>query len=146
MNHKINFKSSFKEPILLSGKVFGLKLLSAYETIILEKNCKAMLEISNVFKKNKKLIKKAGLISMCLYTASGERLLPNAISVLKNLTCHEINYVFKQYSKIKKQSLDYNTKRQEIFENVKEHEYQQSLQNLESSEWFISIDLLIILC
>ena len=93
-----------------------------------------MLEISNVFKKNKKLIKKAGLISMCLYTASGERLFPNAISVLKNLTCHEINYVFKQYSKIKKQSLDYNTKRQEIFENVKEHEYQQSLQNLESSE------------
>lgn len=134
MNHKINFKSSFKEPILLSGRIFGLKLLSAYETIILERNCKAMLEISNVFKKNKKLVKKAGLISMCLYTASGERLFSNAVSVLKNLTCHEINYVFKQYSKIEQQSLAYHAKNQSIFENVKKHEYQQSLQNLASSE------------
>lgn len=134
MNHKINFRSSFKEPILLSGKVFGLKLLSAYETIIFEKNYKAMLEISNVFKKNKKLVKKAGLISMCLCTASGERLFPDAVSVLKNLTCQEINYVFKQYSQIKKQSLAYHAKNQSIFENVKKHEYQQSLQNLVSSE------------
>lgn len=134
MNHKINFRSSFKEPILLSGKVFGLKLLSAYETIIFEKNYKAMLEISNVFKKNKKLVKKAGLISMCLCTASGERLFPDAVSVLKNLTCQEINYVFKQYSKIKKQSLAYHAKNQSIFENAKKHEYQQSLQNLVSSE------------
>ena len=85
MNHKINFRSNFKEPILLSGKILGLKLLSAYETIILEINCKAMIEISNVFKKNKKLVKKAGLVSMCLCTASGERLFPNAVSVLKNL-------------------------------------------------------------
>ena len=134
MNQKINFRSSFKEPILLSGKVFGLKLLSAYETIIFEKNYKAMLEISNVFKKNKKLVKKAGLISMCLCTASGERLFSNAVSVLKNLTCQEINYIFKQYSKIKKQSLAYHTKNQSIFENVKKHEYQQSLQNLVSGE------------
>lgn len=146
MNHKINFRSSFKEPILLSGKVFGLKLLSAYETIIFEKNYKSMLEISNVFKKNKKLVKKAGLISMCLCTASGERLFPDAVSVLKNLTCQEINYVFKQYSKIKKQSLAYHAKNQSIFENVKKHEYQQSLQNLVSGEWFISIDLLITIC
>lgn len=134
MNHKINFRSSFKEPILLSGKILGLKLLSAYETIIFEKNYKAMLEISNVFKKNKKLIRKAGLISMCLYTASGERLFPNAVSVLENLTCHEINYVFKKYGKIKKQSITYHTKNQAIFENVKKHEYQQSLQNLASGE------------
>lgn len=134
MNHKINFRSNFKEPILLSGKILGLKLLSAYETIILERNCKAMLEISNVFKKNKKLVKKAGLVSMCLCTASGERLFPNAVSVLKNLTCQEINYVFKQYSKIKQQSLAYHAKNQAIFENVKKHEYQQSLQNLVSGE------------
>lgn len=134
MNHKINFKSSFKEPILLSGRIFGLKLLSAYEIIILERNYKTMLEISNVFRRNKKLVKKAGLISMCLYTASGERLFPNAVSVLKNLTCHEINYVFKQYSKIEQQSLAYHAKNQSIFENVKKHEYQQSLQNLASSE------------
>lgn len=134
MNHKINFKSSFKEPILLSGRIFGLKLLSAYEIIILERNYKAMLEISNVFRRNKKLVKKAGLISMCLYTASGERLFSNAVSVLKNLTCHEINYVFKQYSKIEQQSLAYHAKNQSIFENVKKHEYQQSLQNLASSE------------
>mgnify|MGYP004683155673 CR=1 FL=1 len=134
MNHKINFKSSFKEPILLSGRIFGLKLLSAYEIIILERNYKTMLEISNVFRRNKKLVKKAGLISMCLYTASGERLFSNAVSVLKNLTCHEINYVFKQYSKIKQQSLAYHAKNQAIFENVKKHEYQQSLQNLVSHE------------
>lgn len=134
MNHKINFKSSFKEPILLSGRIFGLKLLSAYEIIILERNYKAMLEISNLFKKNKTLLRKAGLISMCLYTASGERLFSNAVSVLKNLTCHEINYVFKQYSKIEQQSLAYHAKNQSIFENVKKHEYQQSLQNLASSE------------
>ena len=99
MNHKINFKSSFKEPILLSGRIFGLKLLSAYEIIILERNYKTMLEISNLFKKNKTLLRKAGLISMCLYTASGERLFSNAVSVLKNLTCHEINYVFKQQNR-----------------------------------------------
>lgn len=129
MNHKINFKSNFKEPILLSGKILGLKLLSAYETIILEKNHNALLEISNIFRKNKKLIKKAGLISMCLCTASGEKLFPSALSVLKNLTCHEINYVFKQYNKIKQQSQAYHAKRQIIFENVKKHEYQQSLQN-----------------
>lgn len=134
MNHKINFKSSFKEPILLSGRIFGLKLLSAYEVIILERNYKTMLEISNVFRRNKKLVKKAGLISMCLYTASGERLFSNAVSVLKNLTCHEINYVFKQYSKIEQQSLAYHAKNQSIFENVKKHEYQQSSQNLASSE------------
>ena len=134
MNHKIKFRSSFKEPILLSGKILGLKLLSAYEIIIFEKNYKAMLEISNVFKKNKKLIRKAGLISMCLCTASGERLFPNTVSVLKNLTCQEINYVFKQYGKIKKQSLAYHAKNQAIFENVKKHEYQQSLQNLVSGE------------
>ena len=130
MNQKINFKSSFKEPILLSGKILGLKLLSAYEIIILERNYKAMLEISNLFRKNKKLLRKAGLISMCLCTASGERLFPNAVSVLKNLTCNEINYVFKQYGKIKKQSIAYHAKNQAIFENVKKHEYQQSLQNL----------------
>lgn len=134
MNHKMNFKSNFKEPILLSGKILGLKLLSAYEIIILERNYKAMLEISNLFKKNKTLLRKAGLISMCLCTASGESLFPNAVSVLKNLTCNEINYVFKQYNKIKTQSLAYHAKNQAIFENVKKHEYQQSLQNLASGE------------
>ena len=71
---------------------------------------------------------------MCLCTASGERLFPNAVSVLKNLTCNEINYVFKQYNKIKTQSLAYHAKNQTIFENVKKHEYQQSLQNLASGE------------
>lgn len=134
--HKIksefHFRTHFKEPIILSGKIFGIKLLSVYDFILMMKNYNNLLR--KILLKNfsiklcRNIAEKACLVSMCLYTYENKRVFNTALDVLKNLTSLELNLVYRKYIKLEKQTRNYENKNQNIFENVKKHSYQQILQ------------------
>lgn len=134
--HKIksefHFKTHSKEPIILSGKIFGIKLLSIYDFILMMKKYDNILR--KILRKNlsiklcKSIAEKASLVSMCLYTYKDKRVFDTPLDVLKNLTSLELNLVYREYVKLEKQTRNYENKSQNIFENVKKHSYQQILQ------------------
>lgn len=134
--HKIksefHFKTHSKEPIILSGKIFGIKLLSTYDFILMMKNynnlLRKMLRKNISIKLCKNIAEKACLVSMCLYTYKDKRVFNTALDVLKNLTSSELSFIYREYLRIEKQTRDYENKTQNIFENVKKHSYQQILQ------------------
>lgn len=126
---KLDFRTSFKEPITLSGKVLGIKLLSTYDFIILRRRYNRLLK--NTFhgchnKLYRSIAEKASLVSMCLYTGKDKRVFDNTISVLKSLTPYELGFIYKQYVKLENQTRVYENKIQKAFEDVKKHKYQQN--------------------
>jgi len=130
---KICFNSKFSEPIMISGKVFSLRLLSSYDFIIFIRRYHRLLKYLFLQKNNfhlcKNIIEKASLVSMCLYIPSTDsRLFPSAQATLKALSPFELKYIYNQYVKLSARTLNYNKKMINIFEYVKKHGYQQILQ------------------
>lgn len=128
MTEKINFKTSYKEPILLFGGIFGIKILSAYEDMLGGKIFRKLIKKSALYRENKLLLGKAILVSMCLYDRSGEKVFSCVESALKRLTDHEINSICAKYLEISEKTIRYECKAKNIFENVKKHGYQHILQ------------------
>lgn len=131
--NKICFNSKFSEPIIVSGKVFSLRILSSYDFIIFMKRYHRLLKYlfnqKNNFHLCKNIIEKASLVSMCLYIPStNSRLFPSAEATLKALNPFELKYIYNQYVKLSAKALHYNKKMINIFERVKKHGYQQILQ------------------
>ena len=121
------FKTGFKEPIILSGKILGIKLLSAYEIILCKRKYKKLLKYLGC----KKFLKQACLVSMCLYTFENRPMFFNVLDALKCLTPYELNFIYSQYIKISKESNNYNQKNHLTFESIKRHGTQQILQKAE---------------
>lgn len=128
-------KNCFKEPIIISGKILGIRLLSAYETILCQRK---YLEILNYLEKNndiyvccKKLLKKSCLISMFLCDSNNNCVFTDALEVLKSLTTYEINCIYSQYLKVINNYNEYTKRNCLILENIKKHGSQQILQKVE---------------
>lgn len=131
--NKFCFNSQCSEPIILSGRIFSLRLLSAYDFIVFMKRHNRLLKFlsssGNYFSLCKSIAEKACLVSMCLYIPStNSRLFPNALVTLKSLTPFELKYVYNRYLRLNSKTLNYNVKMVDIFERVKKHGYQQTLQ------------------
>ncbi len=128
-------KNYIKEPIIIAGKILGIRLLSAYETILCQRK---YLKILNCLEKNKdicvcckKLLKKACLISMFLCDSSNNQVFPDAVEVLKSLTTYEISCLYVQYLKVINNYNEYTKRNCIILENIKKHGSQQILQKVE---------------
>ena len=132
---KNNFKTKFKEPIIISGKILGIKLLSTYETILYERKYRRILKYIKYKNYNysiyKKYLKQACLVSICLYTFKNKPVFSSVLNVLKSLTPYELDFIYNQYIKIRSESHRYDQKNYLTFESVKKRGSQQILQKAE---------------
>ncbi len=117
------FKTNFMEPVIVSGKTFGIKLLSAYDFILFIKKFNSLKKFLKLQRLNSKICKniseKASLISLCLYKSENEKLFPDAITVLKTLTFYEIRYIYNEYVKLYNRVTCNDKKINSILEKVK---------------------------
>lgn len=132
ITNSVYFKTNFMEPIIVSGKTFGIKLLSAYDFIVFVKRCNSLTKFLKLKKLNsetcKNISREASLISLCLYKSEKQKLFPNAITVLKILTPSEIRYIYNEYVKLYSQTNFNDNQIRLIIEKVKNN-YRKSINS-----------------
>ena len=116
------------EPIIISGKIFSLKLLSTYDYITFMKRYsklrKYLVSMGCKCEFCRNMAQKASLISMCLYKNSSNKLFSDPIEVLKNFTPQELKYIYNRYTVLSNQAWKYHMRTFKAFESVKKHRYQ----------------------
>ncbi|MBP3320038.1 MAG: hypothetical protein IJC57_00285 [Clostridia bacterium] len=126
MHKIINFNNNFSESINISGRIFNIKLLSAYEFILFLNEYNKL----NNYLKAKKLytkfsdsaVEQACLAYFCLYNNYNnidKKIFYSPIVVLKNLTPWELKYIYKKYIKLQNRTNFYNFKMRDVFEKLK---------------------------
>ena len=116
--HKIKFKKNFTEPIILSGEILGIKLLSAFEIASLKNDYKKFTKIYGCGL-NKIFLKKASIVTMCLYDSSKSRVFFDIFNTLKTLTPGEINLIYNEYIKLNRETHRENKKMSNLFGKIK---------------------------
>ncbi len=118
-------RAHLTEPIIISGKYFGIKLLSTYEFMQCLKMKTALLNelLDKDFDKNicSKICECACLVSMCLYTSKNNRIFKTALEALQNLTPEELKFVYKEYSKLLNKVITKDKTTQSIVEKAKKY-------------------------
>lgn len=118
-------RKRFTEPLIISGKYFGIKLLSVYEFM----NClkmKKTLEnemVNQGFDKHicEKICEYACLISMCLYDSQNNRVFENGLDVLKNITPEELKFIYEEYVKLLNKIMEKDNITRTIIEKAKRY-------------------------
>ena len=116
-------RTNLLEPIIVSGKYFNIKLLSAYDFML----CTKMLDeftqilISQNFEKNlsNNICQYACLVSMCLYNSKKQKVFDSPMDALKNLTPSEIFLIYSEYQKLLKKIYNKDKISYNILEKVK---------------------------
>ncbi len=97
-------KAGLNELILISGKIFGIKLLSVYEFLKCDLACKNLVNklVSQGFDRKlcSEICEQACLVSLCLYSTENERVFADGISVLMILTPEELRNVYFHYERL----------------------------------------------
>jgi len=123
ITNSVYFKTNFMEPIIVSGKTLGLKLLSAYDLLVFVKRYTRLTKFLKIrklsFQIHKTILEEAALISMCLYKSESQKMFPDAITVLKVLTLSEIRYIYNEYVKLYTKINFNDNKIRSILEKVK---------------------------
>ena len=122
-------RTYFTEPLIISGKYFGIKLLSVYEFM----NCLKMKKVlknelvSQGFDKYicEKICEYACLISMCLYDSKNNRVFSSGMEVLKNMTPEELNFIYEEYVKLLGKVMKKDSITQAILEKAKKYYYEK---------------------
>lgn len=116
-------RANLLEPIIVSGKYFNLKLLSAYDFMLCTKMLKEFSEIliNQNFEKNlsNNICESACLISMALYNSKNQKVFGSPMEVLKNLTPSEIFLIYSEYQKLIKKIYNKDKIAYGILEKVK---------------------------
>ncbi len=116
-------RANLLEPIIVSGKYFNIKLLSAYDFMLCTKILKEFTEmlINQNFEKNllNNICEYACLVSMCLYNSKSQKVFDSPIDVLKNLTPNEIFLIYSEYQKLVKKIYNKDKISYSILEKVK---------------------------
>ncbi len=131
--NKIFKKSSLTEPIIVSGKYFGIKLLSAYDFML----CSKMLDrltaylLFEGFDKtlSYRIAEKACVVAMCLYDSENCKIFRNGLEVLKNLTPDEIKLIYTEYVKLIKKIIKRDKVARDIFERIKKNKFQNIMKS-----------------
>lgn len=100
------------EPIIMSGKSFGIKLLSVYEFLKCDLACRNLVDrlTGQGFDGDlcKEICEQACIISLCLYNKESERVFTDGLSVIMNLTPEELKNVYSQYENLTKKTTRFN--------------------------------------
>lgn len=111
------------EPIMLSGKSFGVKLLSVYEFLKCDLACRNLVEklTGQGFDRSllKEVCERACIISLCLYTRNSERVFTDGLSVLMNLTPEELKTAYSQYRSLTIKTAKFNRASLEKIDYIK---------------------------
>ena len=123
-NQKQNIeKSKHVEPIIVSGKYFGIKLLSAYDFILCTKIYAKTYQklISENFDKNlsENISQYACIVSQCLCDFHGEKIFETPISAMKQLTPYELRAICKEYQKLQKNIVQLDKSSNKIINKIK---------------------------
>lgn len=114
---------SLTEPIIVSGKYFGIKLLSAYDFMLCSKMVDKLTAylLFEGFDKTLSygISEKACVVAMCLYDSENSKIFKNGLEVLKNLTPDEIKFVYTEYVKLIKKIIKRDKIARGILENIK---------------------------
>ncbi|MBR0423181.1 MAG: hypothetical protein IJJ04_00850 [Clostridia bacterium] len=118
-------RANLLEPIIVSGKYFNIKLLSAYDFML----CTKMLdELTKMFinqnfekKLSNNICQYACLVSLCLYNSKKQKVFNSPIDALKNLTPSEIFLIYSEYKKLLKKIYNKDKISYSILEKVKKH-------------------------
>ncbi len=129
-------RAALTEPVIVSGKCFGIKLLSIYDFMLCTKMLQELTEelMSQAFDKKLclNICEKACLVAMCLYDSKGQKIFKDGFSVLKSLTPDELYFLYQEYIKLQKKILKRDKITYSILENVKKHGYKKLLENSKS--------------
>ena len=119
----IKEKPVILEPIILSGKSFGVKLLSVYEFLKCDLACRNLVEklTGQGFERGllKEVCERACVISLCLYTKNSERVFTDGLSVLMSLTPEELKTAYTQYKNLTIKTAKFNKSSLERIDYIK---------------------------
>ena len=118
---------NFTEPIINSGKSYGIKLLSVYDFMRCEIACKNLINKLVEQGMDKKLCEiiceRACIVAMCLYDINNERMFYDGLSVLRGLTPHELKKVYHEYKLLNKKVLHLAKLTSSIVDKIKKSHY-----------------------
>lgn len=134
-NIKALGRTELIEPVIVSGKCFGIKLLSVYDFMLCTKMLKELVENFALQGFDKKLClnicERACVISMCLYDSKSQKIFKNGYSVLKSLTPDELHFLYREYVKLQNKILRRDKITYNILESVKKYRYKKLFENSE---------------
>ncbi len=135
MKNKAPGRVNLIEPVIVSGKCFGIKLLSVYDFMICTKMLRELTEELTPQGFEKKLClnicERACIIAMCLYDSKRQKIFKDGFSVLKSLTPDELHFLYREYVKLQKKILKRDKITYNILESVKKYKYKKSIENSE---------------
>lgn len=116
-------KSNSIEPIIVSGKYFGIKLLSAYDFMLCTKmhteTSKKLISENFDKKLSENISQYACIVSQCLYNFHGEKIFNTPMSAIKQLTPYELYSICKEYQRLQKNIIKLDKSSNKIINKVK---------------------------
>lgn len=115
----------FIEPIVLSGKSFGIKLLSVYDFLKCEFAYRNLVNrlVTQGFERKicEEVCERACIISLCFYNKNNERVFSDGLSALMRLTPEELQNIYNEYSKLTNKVIKFNKASSSKIECIKEN-------------------------
>lgn len=111
------------EPVMISGRSFGIKLLSSYDFLrceVMYKNLVTKL-ISQGFDKElcQRISEYACIVSMCFYNSDQERIFMDGFSALRGLTPEELKKIYDEYLFLYNKTVKFDKITSGILKNIK---------------------------
>lgn len=131
---------NFTEPVIISGRCFGLKPMSVYDFMICNKMLDKLYDdltsqgLTESFFYN--ICEQACVISMCLRDIKNNKVFENGLEVLKGLTPNELKFLYGEYSKLLNKISDRDSDTDKILNHAKQGAKQT--KNFKNSEKVIS--------
>lgn len=114
-----------REPVILSGEHFYIRLLSVYEAIVCESNSRDLTQRLIKDGADKRLAESvsenACLAAMCLCDSRDKAVFPNGFSALNALTPEELLKVAQRYTKVKSKFLEFHQLTSKMVEGLKKN-------------------------
>lgn len=104
--------SNLIEPVVISGKSFGIKLLSVYEFLRCDVACRNLINklTGQGFDRDlcKETCERACIISLSLYDKENQRVFNDGLSVLMEFTPDELRSVYIAYNRLTRKTARFN--------------------------------------
>ncbi|MDO4199299.1 MAG: hypothetical protein Q4D57_00835 [Clostridia bacterium] len=118
-------KNNFTEPIIVSGKYVGIRLLSIYDFIVCIRMYNQLIK-NNIFSGldgeiYSTICEQACIAALCTYNSNGERLFSEALSTLKTLTPYELQRIYLEYNKLQDNIIKQDKMSCKIVDSVKHY-------------------------
>lgn len=116
-------KVGLMEPIIISGKSFGIKLLSSYDFLRCEIMYKNLLKklLDKGFNKDicKQVCEYACVVSMCFYDSQNQRVFMDGFSAILGLTPEELKKIYDEYLFLYNKVISFDSMASGLLNNIK---------------------------